>query len=157
MEQGLLERRRSLRNLTSAEHFDWTVEDLFAEVERVRGRPIMRLPLPVAVPPGLCGLWLAAADYDVILLQDPDDAHVVVHELGHMLLEHGRDSSADELVSMLAGVDLGDHDPSMIRSARGAHGYRRNEEYYAELLATMVLPMTRRSDEQRRVPLLKLF
>ncbi|MFD6161780.1 hypothetical protein ACFWF7_35575 [Nocardia sp. NPDC060256] len=157
LDQGLLEKRRSMASATGTEYFDWTVEDLFAEVERIRGRRILRLPLPVAVPPGLCGLWLAAPDYDVILLQDPDDLHVVVHELGHMLLEHGQDSSATELVSMLAGVDLGPHDPGMIRSARGASGYRRSEEYYAELLATMVLPMTRRSDERRRVPLLKLF
>ncbi|WP_405183705.1 M48 family metalloprotease [Nocardia sp. NBC_01377] len=134
---------------------DWTVEDLFACLVTVRGRPIVRLPLPEDAPVGLCGLWLARSEDDVVLHRpSPDpmmERHVLAHEAAHMLLDHGRDSTPQELAGLLVDWTFGgrlDSVVSQVRTARGASttgAYSRRDEYEAELLATMI--MTRASQD----------
>ncbi|WP_157129166.1 hypothetical protein [Nocardia amamiensis] len=134
---------------------DWTAEELFASVERLRGRRIVRLPLPSASPVGLCGMWLACSGYDVFFLRKSSDPHDIFHELGHMLLDHGQDSPADELATLLPGVEL-DHDVATVRAFRGASSYDRPEEYEAELFATMIRTRVR-AGGPRRDRFLKVF
>ncbi len=127
---------------------DWTAEELLAAVESLRGRRILRLPLPAKAPVGLCGLWLAGADYDVMFLRPSTNQHDTFHELGHMLLDHGVESPVQELVGLLTGADMS-LDISTIRGARGASSYAPPEEYEAELLATMISTRIRRGGPRR--------
>ncbi len=135
---------------------DWTIEEFIAAVEHKRGRPIVRLLLPPTAPVGLCGLWLACENHDMILLRQCSDPavehHVVLHEVSHMLLGHGRDPAIPAVHWGGApgrGIDL-----SAVRAARGVSGYASREEYEAELLATLV-GLRARVDGPRRDPMLK--
>ncbi|MFI7000178.1 hypothetical protein [Nocardia sp. NPDC050175] len=140
---------------------DWTIEEFIASVERMRGRRIVRLLLPPTAPVGLCGLWLACKGYDVIFLRQSSDPavelHVALHEVSHMLLNHGQDTSisAVEWSTLTSGVPLNHEiDLSTVRAARGASSYASIEEYEAELLATLI-GFRARTVGPRRDPMLK--
>lgn len=141
---------------------DWTAEEFFAALELMRGRRIVRLTLPGSAAVGLCGLWLACDDVDLILhrpASNPSmERHVIGHEVGHMLLDHGRDAPmpTEELADLLTGVELGHNiDMLAVRAARGASSYATKEEYEAELLATLILTRARREGATRRDLVLK--
>ncbi len=137
---------------------DWTIEEFIAAVERMRGRRIARLPLPPTAPVGLCGLWLACKEYDAIFLRrSPDstvETHVVLHEIGHMLLGHGQDRPISATEWKTLKETVGDIDPATVRAARGISSYASNEEYEAELFATLIGSHAR-TDGPRRDPMLK--
>lgn len=140
---------------------DWTVEEFIASVEHARNRRIVRLLLPPTAPVGLCGLWLACPDCDVILLRQSSDPaielHVALHEVSHMLLGHGQDTSipTPEWIRLTGELDLGaEIDLATVRAARGLSSYASNEEYEAELLATLI-GLRARSVGPRRDPVLK--
>ncbi|WP_280413455.1 ImmA/IrrE family metallo-endopeptidase [Nocardia asiatica] len=135
----------------------WDVDELVSSVERIRGRRIVRAPLPDSAPVGLCGLWLAGEADDVVLFRPSSDPlmerHVVAHELAHMLLEHGRKTSPGELATLLVGLDVGrglGSNASMVQTARGASAYDDDREYEAELLATLIETAGRRKGILRR-------
>jgi hypothetical protein len=137
---------------------DWTVGEFIASVEHLRGRRIVQMLLPVTAPVGLCGLWLACKDHDVIFLRQSSDSgverHVALHEVSHMLLGHGKDTSlVTEEWATLVNEFAPDHDPSAVR-ARGVSNYASTEEYEAELLATLI-GFRARTGGPRRNPLLK--
>lgn len=139
---------------------DWTTGEFFASVERIRGRRIVHMRLPPTAPVGLCGLWLACRDHDVIFLRQSSDPvvemHVTLHEVGHMLLGHGRDTSLSTVEWTTLTNELAlDHevDRSTVR-ARGMSSYASTEEYEAELLATLI-GLRARAAGPRRNPMLK--
>lgn len=143
---------------------DWSVEEFIEAVERMRGRRIVQLPLPERSPVGLCGLWLARPDDDLVLHRrcwDPTmEKHMVAHEVAHMLLGHDRLTSPRELATMLAGVDLGGEPGSpapVVQTARGASTYSDRAEYEAELLATLVMRGARKDGALRRDRMLRTF
>ncbi|WP_157129016.1 hypothetical protein [Nocardia amamiensis] len=135
----------------------WTVDELVTSVERMRGRRIVRAPLPENAPVGLFGLWLARPADDVVLYRKSSDPlmerHVVAHEVAHMLLEHGSRTSPGEPATSLVGVDVGrglGSSVSTMQAARGASAYDDECEYEAELLATLILTGDRRKGILRR-------
>ncbi len=135
----------------------WTVDDLVTSVEQMRGRRIVRSPLPENMPVGLCGLWLARSDDDVVLHRKTSDPvmlrHVVAHEVAHMLLDHGGGTSPGELAALLVGLDGGSglgSSESTVRTARGISAYDDECEYEAELLATMIVTGGRKQRLLRR-------
>lgn len=143
---------------------DWTIEEFFTAVETMRGRRIIRLLLPDQAPVGLCGLWLARPNDDVVFhrrCSDPTmERHVVSHEAAHMLLDHGRETSPSELASLLAGVDLTDElgsSVSMVQTARSANTYLDRAEYEAEWLATLLMTRARQDGTMRRDRMLRTF
>ncbi|MFI5783687.1 hypothetical protein [Nocardia sp. NPDC051570] len=134
---------------------DWTATECFASVERIRCRRIVRLPLPSTSPVGLCGLWLACSDYDVIFLRPSSEPtvelHVSLHEVGHMLLDHGRDMSisAAKLDSLLEAAANHGIDGSTARTACGVSSYDTRDEYEAELFTTLIGTRARASGPRR--------
>ncbi|MBF6333037.1 hypothetical protein [Nocardia transvalensis] len=139
---------------------DWTIEEFIASVERMRGRRIVRLLLPPTAPVGLCGLWLECKDYEAIFLRQSSDPavelHVALHEVSHMLLDHGQDTSistVDWSTLRSGGVDH-EIDLSTVRAARGLSSYASREEYEAELLATLI-GFRARTVGPRRDPILR--
>lgn len=144
---------------------DWTVAEFLTELERVRGRRIVRMPLHDEAPVGLCGLWLELPDHDLVMHRQADDPiqerHVVGHEAAHMLLGHAPNTQLSRagLATFLSGLELDDLDIdlSMVRAARGADDYDKQDEYEAELLATVIMTRARKDGVQRRDRILRAF
>ncbi|MGW7030728.1 hypothetical protein ACWGFX_26640 [Streptomyces xanthophaeus] len=132
------------------------VERLCASISEQRGRPLHLLPLPEAVgaEAGVCGLWLGLGDADIVFYEAATSrvhqTHIILHELAHMLLDHGRlddgsgsgsgsEDGGGSGLAVLAGL-FPDLDPSMVNRmlARGRTDYSAVEEQQAELLATLI-------------------
>lgn len=126
--------RELLRGLPMPE--PWSLEAYIETVAAQRGRRIVCKPLPANAPPGLCGLWLAMPDHDVIVHEvaavREHQELIICHELAHMQLSH--DSDPTLAMSRVAGIDT-----AKVVRARGFSTYARHEEFEAELLARSVL------------------
>jgi hypothetical protein len=113
--------------------------DLFrAEVERIRGRPIVFVPVRTGVTTG-CGMWLQTADTDYILHEaftSPlHEAHIKLHELAHVMWGHqGSSPFAADFLRLV----LPDLDPTAVQQVLGRGTYTRDAENEAEMLATVI-------------------
>lgn len=69
------------------DHF--ALGDFIAYIERRRGRPIRVKDFPMA---SMFGAWLTSSRRDYIMVSDITHpvhrAHIILHEIGHMVLEH---------------------------------------------------------------------
>lgn len=70
-----------------------TIEEFVAAVAAQRGRSIILTDLPATTKTGsLCGMWVPTQTTDHIFVAPnvvgPHRDHVVMHEVGHMLLNH---------------------------------------------------------------------
>ncbi len=124
----------------------WDREVFIANIAAERGRPIRLVPTDTAaLGGGPCGLWLDGDDEDVILHEvGTSDYHIdqiVCHEIGHMLLGHGKGHAdkeeqpafdrLDELLTEF--VDL-----SAVRAILGRTDFRADQERDAEMFASMI-------------------
>jgi hypothetical protein len=142
--QALLHRQRwrrcrdLLEHVTFPDPFDVTV--FVTQLGERRGRPIHLLPQPgVGMGDGPCGVWVATADQDVILVE-PGVAplhreHIVLHEVGHILCDHGRALGTPTSLAIRLLPHL---DPALVRRVLGRTSYTTPEEQEAELVATMI-------------------
>ncbi|MFI9509408.1 hypothetical protein [Nocardia sp. NPDC052566] len=98
---GIEERFRTLSTAVPIPQ-PWDLADYVAQVAAHRRRPISLHPIDTAVLTGTgcgtgSGLWIAKRDADVIVYGADTTQwhaeHIVVHELGHMLLGHGTESA----------------------------------------------------------------
>ncbi|KNB52288.1 ParH-like protein [Streptomyces caatingaensis] len=106
---------------------------LAAAVARRRGRPVELMP--TAWRPGLpCGLLISAeqADYIVYVADTPPlhRAHILVHELAHLLCGHRGTASGELLPHLPAGL---------AGRVLGRTVYSAPQEREAELLASLIL------------------
>ena len=92
-----------------------------------------------------CGLWLASDDEDVILHETgTSDYHIdqiVCHEIGHMLLGHGRGHADDAEQPAFDRLDelLPDIDRATVRAILGRTDFRADQERDAEMFASMIM------------------
>lgn len=105
----------------------WNLAAFVHSVGRARSRPILLLPTDTTG--GMCGMWVATDQADYIAYEQATSGfhrdHIVLHELGHILLgHHGRTLD-------LAG-----------RPAR----YPDLQERQAEVFASLVLQRAGRKD-----------
>ncbi|MFI7166917.1 hypothetical protein ACIBM3_31130 [Rhodococcus erythropolis] len=136
----------------------WTVDEFVSAVAKLRQRGLRLIPLPDTAVVGLCGVWLATPDTDVIFhrpTSEPTQLHqIVTHECGHMLLNHGRDDELTQaqLAELLTGIDLKAYglDLSMVKAARGLTDYNDPEEYDAELFADIITTQASEATARRR-------
>jgi hypothetical protein len=109
-----------------------------AGLERRRGRTIRLRPFSFGMG-GLCGLWIGTAEADYIYHEagtTPFHAtHIVLHEIAHMLLDHGGTRAWDQFVRLLAP----DLDDALIQLILGRSAYSNAEERDAETLASLIL------------------
>jgi hypothetical protein len=117
-------------------------------VRRVRGRPLIILPLPLpASDESPYGLWAEYPDADFILHEaGTSPAHrdqIILHEIAHILLGHGAATSFPGPASPAAG-----RRPAPGLSAEAAvammarHTYGSAEERHAEIVASLLMECT---------------
>ena len=134
--------RRIVAALDIPEPFE--VEGFLARLAAARGRPLELLPVAAGadVP---CGLLVSTDSADYIF--HPADAvplharHIVFHEVGHLLGDHGGGSAAPVLFPDLS--------PELVRRVLGRTTYSDAQEREAEILATLI---ARRVLAARRPP-----
>lgn len=108
-------------------------------VARARGRRVELHELPGGLD-GVCGLYVSLPVVDHVFFAAGTSLghreHIIVHELMHLVFEHGglRGPSAEVLARLLPGLD-----PGLVRAALGRGGYSDPEEREAEMVASLVL------------------
>ncbi|MBC2642738.1 hypothetical protein H5400_28410 [Rhodococcus wratislaviensis] len=123
----------------------WNRDRLVADVAARRGRPIRLVPVTHAlVQGGHSGLWLARDDDDVILyaagMSDVHATHIICHELAHMVLGHDRDAVGDTSVDSAVLTEAAPSvDTARVVRMLGRSNYSNDQEYEAELLATLIM------------------
>lgn len=127
----------------------WDVNEYLASVAAHRGRSISVRPVPAdtLVENGCrgAGLWVARR-YDDMIVFDSEATgrnadHIILHEVGHMLLGHGPDDdTADGLVPSPLPPDLA----ALLPDVAGRHVLGRTEfgperEQEAQVFADMMM------------------
>jgi len=129
MDEKAIRRRceARLRELSLPTPFD--LDTFIAGIAARRVRPIARYALPLMG--GLPGLWLETDTADLLYYEERTSPlhqqHIILHELGHILLGH---RGADP-------AEVGDLTLAELRVLRADH-YTRDEEHEAETLATLI-------------------
>ncbi|MFF7632934.1 ImmA/IrrE family metallo-endopeptidase [Kitasatospora sp. NPDC008050] len=122
------------------------INALVDAVECRREREISLVAMPLPVQPGSpCGLWVATDQVDYVLYhRDTSKAHqehIVMHELGHMLLGHGSTDADQDEASKLLMPNL---KPEFVRAVLARSVYTSEEERAAELVASLLPLQVRR-------------
>lgn len=125
----------------------WDRELFIINLAEMRGRPITLIPIDTAaLADSPCGLWLACDDDDLILHEtgtsDYHIDHIVRHEIGHMVLGHGRirGDGADRMrVRELRRQILPDIDPEAVFALLGRTTYTSSQECEAEAFASILM------------------
>lgn len=114
-----------------------TAAEVRADLERLRGRPVHLIP--VRTQPGSpTGMWIATALADYIFHVDPAQTslvhatHCILHEAGHMMLEHTGTSGLGMGLSDNHRLPIDPTAPVMLRS-RFSDACERDAEVFATL------------------------
>lgn len=119
------------------EPFD--LAEMCAGLGAQRGRPIILMSHDMVVG-GLCGTWMGTATADYVFFEQNTSRlhqqHIVCHEIGHILRRHepGKVLSSDLARVIAPGIEQGD-----VRRVLGRDCYDDDEEFEAELIATLIL------------------
>jgi hypothetical protein len=113
-----------------------------------RGRPIHLIPLslPAGAP---CGAWVSTRDFDAIFYEVDTSPlhqeHIIGHELGHVLCEHGAEAMVEAHVARLLLPDL---DPELVQRLLARTNYSAVEERQAEMVASLISRAANRRDAE---------
>ncbi|MFI0808174.1 secondary metabolite protein [Streptomyces echinatus] len=117
----------------------FSIESFCEALSIKRGRKMVLREFPAGS--GLntpCGLWVAYADEDHIwhvpATSQRHRTQVILHEIGHMLLEHGGDSGVSALLAALPPEIA----PARVKAVFGRTDYSTDEEHDAELTASIL-------------------
>ncbi|MDQ1034652.1 hypothetical protein QFZ75_001068 [Streptomyces sp. V3I8] len=121
----------------------FSLEYLCEQIAGRRGRPVQLAPLAFPAS-GPAGLLVSTATTDYVFYEACTTAvhqtHVIMHELGHLLWDHGpAGSGATDEMSAGSALLPADIDPTLVEHMLGRTQYSRPEEYAAEYFATRLL------------------
>ncbi|MGH3580213.1 MAG: hypothetical protein ACRDUB_01390 [Mycobacterium sp.] len=125
----------------------WDRDVFIQNIAAQRGRPIHLIPTETAALTGSpCGLWLTRDNDDLILHEiGTSDYHIdqiVCHEIGHMMLGHGRTrafgADRDREIEMCQQV-LPDIDPAAVNAVLGRTDFASDQERDAEMFASILM------------------
>lgn len=110
---------------------------LCGHLAAVRGRPLHVLPMALGAEQP-CGLWLATQDADWIFhdvtTSRAHQEHIVLHEIGHMVFDHGGGHLDDDVTTAL----FPDLDPGLVRAMLARDAYSDEQEQQAEIMAYLL-------------------
>ncbi|GAB2468040.1 hypothetical protein GCM10027187_40280 [Streptosporangium sandarakinum] len=119
----------------------FTLGEFMARIRAVRQRPLHLHDLPIEATSAVSGLWFATRKADHLFVAPGASGvlrvNIVLHEISHMLLDHGRvGGDAEEVLRRLLGPVSPGGGPTNV-AARSR--YDTIEERDAEKLATLIL------------------
>lgn len=121
----------------------FSAEEFCRNLAEARGRPIHLIPWDTTAAVVPCGLWISTGQADYIIYEQAAAAvlrqHIILHELGHLLLGH---TGVANLEDVVGAFDILDHAVVERVLGRTSH-YDAREEREAEVLASVI-------GEQRR-------
>lgn len=137
----------------------WDLDVFIANLAAQRGRPIHLIPTDTAALAGSpCGLWLTREHDDLILHEVGTSsyhvAQIVSHEVGHMVLGHGRDRAfgADrDREEALCRTVLPGIDPETVKAVLGRTNYASDQERDAEMFANILMIAAAEVSDQQSV------
>ncbi len=116
------------------------VAALCRHVASARGRPLHLLDIRQRGP-GPTGLWVATEKADYIFYSDLATAlhrgHIILHEIGHMVLDHRVSAALTEATAELLVPNL---NPDVVRRTLSRSNYSAIEEREAEIFASLLMP-----------------
>lgn len=119
----------------------WNRQTFLANLGEHRGRPVSLIAVQSAQRGTPCGLWLAYADHDEIVYdRDTSDYHVdhtILHEVGHMVLDHRCEDRESGLVTIQRL--LPDIDTARIEKVLGRSHFDDQQESEAEMFADLLM------------------
>jgi hypothetical protein len=120
------------------------VQQFCAGLAASRGRPIDLRPM--AMPPDSpCGVWVSTADRDYIFYEERTTGlhreHIIMHEIGHLLADHGNEAVLTLTESHLLLPHL---DSAFVSRVLNRTDYSVDEERTAETVASMILERANR-------------
>ncbi|MGO4647569.1 hypothetical protein AB4305_21765 [Nocardia sp. 2YAB30] len=125
----------------------WNLTAYLAAVAAHRGRSISLHPVPTTMLAdtgcGGGGLWVARK-HDDIIVYDADATgrnadHMILHEIGHMLLGHGKDRERSGPLPPSLAVILPSISPQSIEHVLGRSEFGTDREREAEVFADMTM------------------
>lgn len=117
----------------------FSVDALVHELSVRRGRPIRIHTLPIGSALNACGLWIATDTVDNIYVEEKTtkfhQEHIVLHEIGHILWDHGisDEETQSALTTLLPSIS-----PHMISRLLARNNYTTEQEQEAELVASLI-------------------
>ena len=137
----------------------WDRDVFIGNLAEMRGRPITLIATDTAsLSDSPCGLWLARDEDDLILHEaGTSDYHIdqiVGHEIGHMLLGHGRIQDSGAVTARpgdLYHAILPDIDPATVRAVLGRSNYASDQERDAEMFASLLMIAAAEANERSSV------
>lgn len=143
--------RRRLSGLQLERPFN--IDELCAEVGRIRGIPIALVPTSTH-PRGPHGYWVTTSDQNYILFERDTSPlhqqHIIAHELGHIVSEHSGSAASNNELHELLMPHLSE---AVVKRVLGRSAYSREEERQAEILASLLLRFGAWADAPRRRPM----
>lgn len=137
---------RLLADVPVPEPFDVQV---FADIVASRRQRALHL-VAKRTTSGPCGVWLALPGADYVFYEPATSPlhrdHIILHELGHLLWDHGTTEPVADavLAELMPNLDL-----AMVRRVLGRTTYSAVEEQEAEMVATLLLQRVSRSTAHR--------
>lgn len=118
----------------------FTVDALIRELASQRGRPIYLYALPSKFTINLCGLWVSTHAHDEIYyVEDKTTSfhreHIILHEIGHIICDHGVDYPNSPVALSEYMPDLS---PGLIERLLARTNYTSEQEQEAELVASLI-------------------
>ncbi|MEV5880101.1 regulator component [Streptomyces sp. NPDC052101] len=109
-------------------------------VEELRGRPLILRELPDQVASaGACGLWLGTDDADYVFYETRTvpfhQQHIILHELAHVLCDHG---GVMDMGGAFAGPVFNDLQSHLVKRLMARTSYTTAEEQEAEMIASLI-------------------
>lgn len=143
----------------------WDRDVFINNVAEMRGRAIRLIPTDTTtLADSPCGLWLACDDEDLILHEiGTTEYHIdqiVGHEIGHILLGHGRSGARgyDPVREHeLFRRALPDIDPETVRAVLGRTDYGSDQERDAEMFASLLMIAAAEANERSSVMMRSAF
>ncbi|MGH3590109.1 MAG: hypothetical protein ACRDQV_00670 [Pseudonocardiaceae bacterium] len=115
------------------------MDALIHELANQRGRPIHLYALPSGFTINLCGLWISTHAHDEIYFEDKATSfhqdHIILHEIGHIVCNHGVDYSASRANFARFLPDLSS---GLVERLLARTNYTSEQEQEAELVASLI-------------------
>lgn len=125
----------------------WDLRNLLKSIAATRGKPIRLVTYGgLGAYSRSCGIWIGRLEDDIIVYDGTTSAYhaeqIILHELGHMLLNHCQPGSIQGPAHIPDLVP--DIHPNTVQHVLGRNAFDSEQERQAELFASLMMSQRRR-------------